>query len=561
MNTVNYDDLKIDHKTIKNLIYNFNKSHKFNFNKSEEFGHVLRLYDGIAYVSGLPSLMNGELLSFENNTLGLVQNLDITESGVIILGNFNEIKEGQKVFKTNKIFSIPVGNAYLGRTVNALGLPIDGLGKIECLENRILELKAPDVMDRSPVSEPLETGIKAIDTMIPIGRGQRQLIIGDRKTGKTSLALDMIINQKFNWNSSDIDKKNNRVICIYVAIGQKASTISEIQFILKKNDALRYTTIIASPASDPAGLKYLSPYSGSTIGQHWMYKGKHVLIIFDDLSKQAEAYRSISLLLRKPPGREAYPGDIFYLHSRLLERCAKLSKDLGGGSMTGIPIVETKSNDIGAFIPTNVISITDGQIFLRSDLFNANQRPAIDVGISVSRVGGAAQINSIKKISGTLKLNLAQYKDMQAFSAFMSDLDDISKNQLIRGEKLTEILKQNRYSLFSIESQVISIWSAINGYLDNISTDYIHKFEIKFLNYLNKNTKIMQNLFVSKDLSQSIIKELHNEIKKFKIYFTKNYYNKSLSMDHCRLDSKFDSIKTRQKLSKINQEKIFKPVE
>ena len=401
---------------------------------SEEVGHVILTADGIARVDGLPSAMANELLKFDDGTLGLAMNLEERSIGVVVLGDFSNIEEGMAVRRTGEVLSVPVGEGYLGRVVDPLGKPLDGLGDITDMEGlRALELQAPGVMMRQSVSEPLQTGIKAIDAMIPIGRGQRQLIIGDRKTGKTALAIDTILNQKANWESGDPKKQ---VRCIYVAVGQKGSTIAEVRSTLEKNDALKYTTIVASPASDPAGFKYLAPYTGSAIGQHWMYQGKHVLIVFDDLSKQAEAYRAVSLLLRRPPGREAYPGDVFYLHSRLLERCAKLSDELGGGSMTGLPIIETKANDVSAYIPTNVISITDGQIFLQSDLFNANQRPAVDVGISVSRVGGDAQVKAMKKVAGTLKITLAQYRAQAAFAMFASDLDAATQQQLIRGARL-----------------------------------------------------------------------------------------------------------------------------
>lgn len=396
----------------------------------EEVGTISEAADGIARVEGLPSVMANELLEFEDGTLGLAQNLDVNEIGVVVLGEFSGLEEGQEVKRTGEVLSVPVGDAFLGRVVDPLGTPIDGLGEIESEGRRALELQAPGVMQRKSVHEPMQTGIKAIDSLTPIGRGQRQLIIGDRQTGKTAIAIDTIINQKRNWESGDPDKQ---VRCIYVAIGQKGSTIASIRGSLEEAGALEYTTIVAAPASDPAGFKYLAPYTGSAIGQHWMYAGKHVLIVFDDLSKQAEAYRSVSLLLRRPPGREAYPGDVFYLHSRLLERCAKLSDELGHGSMTGLPIVETKANDVSAYIPTNVISITDGQLFLQSDLFNANQRPAVDVGISVSRVGGSAMTKAMKKVTGSLKIELAQYRALEAFALFASDLDAASKQQLARG--------------------------------------------------------------------------------------------------------------------------------
>ncbi|MDT5026395.1 MAG: F-type H+/Na+-transporting ATPase subunit alpha, partial [Micromonosporaceae bacterium] len=402
----------------------------------EEVGVVSDAGDGIAHVEGLPSTMANELLEFEDGTLGVALNLDIREIGVVVLGDSANIEEGQQVKRTSRVLSVPVGDKFLGRVVNPLGQPIDALGDIENEGFRELELQAPNVMARQPVKEALQTGIKAIDAMTAIGRGQRQLIIGDRKTGKTTVAIDTILNQRANWESGDPARQ---VRCIYVAIGQKASTVASVRGILEERGAMEYTTIVASPASDPAGFKYLAPYTGSAIGQHWMYGGKHVLIVFDDLSKQAEAYRAVSLLLRRPPGREAYPGDVFYLHSRLLERCAKLSDELGGGSMTGLPIVETKANDISAFIPTNVISITDGQIFLEQDLFNQGVRPAINVGTSVSRVGGAAQVKAMRKVAGRLRLDLAQFRELEAFAAFASDLDKASRAQLDKGVRLVEL--------------------------------------------------------------------------------------------------------------------------
>ncbi|WP_369053774.1 F0F1 ATP synthase subunit alpha [Kineococcus terrestris] len=449
----------------------------------EEVGRVVDAGDGIAHVEGLPSVMANELLRFQDGTLGLAQNLDVRDIGVIVLGEYAGIEEGQEVHRTGEVLSVPVGDAFLGRVVDPLGQPIDGLGAVEAETRRALELQAPSVVQRQEVREPLQTGIKAIDAMTPIGRGQRQLIIGDRQTGKTAIAIDTILNQKANWESGDPKKQ---VRCIYVAIGQKGSTIASVRRSLEEAGAMEYTTIVAAPASDPAGFKYLAPYTGSAIGQHWMYDGKHVLIVFDDLSKQAEAYRAVSLLLRRPPGREAYPGDVFYLHSRLLERCAKLSDELGAGSMTGLPFIETKGNDVSAYIPTNVISITDGQIFLQSDLFNANQRPAIDVGISVSRVGGAAQTKAMKGVSGTLKLDLAQYRSMEAFAMFASDLDQASRNQLARGSRLVELLKQPQYSPFPVEEQVVSIWAGTNGHLDSIAVSDIGRFEREFLDHLRR---------------------------------------------------------------------------
>ncbi|NYI46781.1 F-type H+-transporting ATPase subunit alpha [Nocardioides aromaticivorans] len=450
----------------------------------EEVGTVASAADGIARVAGLPSAMANELLEFEDGTLGLALNLEDREIGVVILGDFDKIEEGQTVRRTGEILSVPVGEGYLGRVVDPLGKPIDGLGEIATEGRRALELQAPGVMMRKSVHEPLATGIKAIDSMTPIGRGQRQLIIGDRATGKTTVAIDTIINQKQNWESGDPTKQ---VRCIYVAIGQKGSTIASVRGALEEAGALEYTTIVAAPASDSAGFKYLAPYTGSAIGQHWMYDGKHVLIVFDDLTKQAEAYRAVSLLLRRPPGREAYPGDVFYLHSRLLERCAKLSDELGAGSMTGLPIIETKANDVSAFIPTNVISITDGQIFLQSDLFAANQRPAIDVGISVSRVGGAAMTKAMKAVTGSLKVDLAQYRAMEAFAMFASDLDAASKQQLARGQRLMALLKQPAYSPYPLADMTVSLWLGTSGRLDVVDTGDVLRFEREFLDYLHRS--------------------------------------------------------------------------
>src|SRR6188472_4422917 len=440
-------ELSIRPEEIRDALAKFVSDYHPETASREEVGRVAEAGDGIARVSGLPSAMANELLEFEDGTLGLALNLDIREIGVVILGDFGGIEEGQTVRRTGEIPSVPVGDGYLGRVVDPLGNPIDGLGEVETHERRALELQAPGVMARKSVHEPLATGIKAIDALTPIGRGQRQLIIGDRSTGKTTIAIDTIINQRQWWETEDPEKQ---VRCIYVAIGQKGSTIAAVRSALEEAGALEYTTIVASPASDSAGFKYLAPYTGSAIGQHWMYDGKHVLIVFDDLTKQAEAYRAVSLLLRRPPGREAYPGDVFYLHSRLLERCAKLSDDLGSGSMTGLPIIETKANDVSAYIPTNVISITDGQVYLQSDLFNSGVRPAVNVGISVSRVGGAAQHKAMKQVSGRLRLDLAQYRELEAFAAFGSDLDAASKAQLERGKRMVELLKQGQYAPFPI---------------------------------------------------------------------------------------------------------------
>src|ERR1700728_1819560 len=450
----------------------------------EEGGTVTECGDGIARVAGLPSAMANELLEFENGVRGIALNLEVREIGVVILGEFSGIEEGQTVKRTGEVLSVPVGDAFLGRMVGALGEPLDGLGPIENTTLRQLEIQAPSVVQRQPVTEPMQTGIKAIDAMTAIGRGQRQLIIGDRQTGKTAIAIDTIINQKSNWASGDPTKQ---VRCVYVAIGQKGSTIAAVKQSLEEAGAMEYTTIVAAPASDPAGYKYISAYTGSAIGQHWMYGGKHVLIVFDDLSKQAEAYRTVSLLLRRPPGREAYPGDVFYLHSRLLERCAKLSDELGGGSMTGLPIVETKSNDISAYIPTNVISITDGQIFLETDLFNSGVRPAINVGQSVSRVGGAAQVRAMKKVAGQLRLSLSQFRDLEAFAAFASDLDAASRAQLDRGARLVELLKQPQYDPFPVEAEVVSIWAGTNGYLDDVPVGDVGRFESEFLDFIGRS--------------------------------------------------------------------------
>ena len=479
-------ELTIRPEEIRDALAKFVQSYAPSGASRDEIGTVTEAGDGIARVAGLPSTMTNELLQFENGTLGLALNLDVREIGIVILGETTGIEEGTTVRRTGEILSVPVGDGFLGRVVDALGRPIDGKGEIKASDRRALELQAPSVVQRQPVKEPLQTGIKAIDAMTAIGRGQRQLIIGDRQTGKTAVAIDTIINQRENWKSGDPKKQ---VKCIYVAIGQKGSTIASVRAALEEAGALEYTTIVASPASDPAGFKYLAPYTGSAIGQHWMYQGQHVLIVFDDLSKQAEAYRSVSLLLRRPPGREAYPGDVFYLHSRLLERCAKLSDEMGAGSITGLPIIETKGNDVSAFIPTNVISITDGQCFLETDLFNAGVRPAINVGISVSRVGGSAQTKAIKKIAGRLRLDLAQYRELEAFAAFGSDLDAASKAQLERGARMVELLKQGQYSPFSVPQEVASIWAGTTGKLDKIPVADIRRFESEFLEFLGRDRK------------------------------------------------------------------------
>jgi F-type H+/Na+-transporting ATPase subunit alpha len=483
----------------------------------EEVGTVVECGDGIARVEGLPSAMANELLEFENGVRGIALNLDVREIGVVVLGEFSGIEEGQTVKRTGEVLSVPVGDGFLGRVVGPLGEPLDGLGPIADTTLRALEVQAPSVVQRQPVKEPLQTGIKAIDAMTAIGRGQRQLIIGDRQTGKTAIAIDTIINQKDNWASGDVARQ---VRCVYVAIGQKGSTIAGVKQALEEAGALEYTTIVAAPASDPAGYKYIAPYTGSAIGQHWMYGGKHVLIIFDDLSKQAEAYRAISLLLRRPPGREAYPGDVFYLHSRLLERCAKLSDELGGGSMTGLPIVETKANDISAYIPTNVISITDGQIFLETDLFNSGVRPAINVGLSVSRVGGAAQVKAMRKVAGQLKLSLSQFRDLEAFAAFASDLDAASRAQLERGGRLVELLKQPQYSPFPVEEEVVTIWAGTTGQVDDVPVEDIRRFESEFIDYLRRsNAGLLTSIRETKDLTDDNISTLKDAIDRFRRTF------------------------------------------
>jgi F-type H+-transporting ATPase subunit alpha len=484
----------------------------------EEVGRVTEIGDGIARVEGLHSAMTNELLEFEGGLLGVALNLDVREIGVVLLGDGAHIEEGQPVRRTGEVLSVPVGDAFLGRVVDPLGNPIDGLGAIEAEDRRALEVQAPTVVQRQPVKEPMLTGIKAIDSMTAIGRGQRQLVIGDRQTGKTAVCLDTILNQRENWKSGDPSKQ---VRCIYVAIGQKGSTIASVKGALEEYGAMEYTTIVAAPASDPAGFKYLAPYTGSAIGQHWMYGGKHVLIVFDDLSKQAEAYRAVSLLLRRPPGREAYPGDVFYLHSRLLERCAKLSDEMGGGSMTGLPIIETKANDVSAFIPTNVISITDGQCFLESDLFNSGVRPAINVGISVSRVGGSAQPKAMKKVAGQLRLNLAQFRELEAFAAFGSDLDAASKAQLERGSRLVELLKQAQYEPQAMEREVVSVWAGTTGRLDDVPVEDIRRFDAEFLDYVERNkAEILDAIRSTSDLSDDTVSVLEATIEEFKRQFS-----------------------------------------
>ncbi len=506
-------ELTIRPDEIRDALQRFVADYQPDTASREEVGTVAQAGDGIARVQGLPSAMSNELLEFADGTLGIALNLDTREIGVVVLGEFSGIEEGQTVRRTGEVLSVPVGDGYLGRVVDPLGEPIDGLGELETDDRRALELQAASVVQRKSVHEPLQTGIKAIDALTPIGRGQRQLIIGDRQTGKTAIAIDTIINQKDYWETGDPEQQ---VRCIYVGIGQKGSTIAAVRGALQDAGAMDYTTIVAAPASDAAGFKYLAPYTASAIGQHWMYAGKHVLIVFDDLTKQAEAYRAVSLLLRRPPGREAYPGDVFYLHSRLLERCAKLSDDMGKGSMTGLPIIETKANDISAYIPTNVISITDGQIFLQSDLFNANQRPAIDVGISVSRVAGAAMVKAMKKVTGSLKVDLAQFRAMEAFAMFASDLDAASRQQLGRGQRLMELLKQPQYSPFPVEEQTVSIWAGTSGKLDDVPVDDIRRFERELLDYLRReHSGILDTIRESKDFSDDTAGSLDDAYNSF----------------------------------------------
>ncbi|MGV0397534.1 F0F1 ATP synthase subunit alpha [Corynebacterium suicordis] len=509
-------ELTISSDEIRSAIANYTSSYSPEASR-EEVGVVTTAADGIAQVSGMPSVMANELLEFPGGIIGVAQNLDTDKVGVVVLGNYESLKEGDEVKRTGEVLSIPVGDNFLGRVINPLGKPIDGLGAIEADSDRVLELQAPSVLQRQPVEEPMQTGIKAIDAMTPIGRGQRQLIIGDRKTGKTSVCLDTILNQRDNWETGDPSKQ---VRCIYVAIGQKGSTIASIRKTLEENGALDYTTIVAAPASDSAGFKWLAPFAGAALGQQWMYEGKHVLVIYDDLTKHAEAYRAISLLLRRPPGREAYPGDVFYLHSRLLERAAKLSDDLGAGSLTALPIIETKANDVSAFIPTNVISITDGQVFLESDLFNQGVRPAINVGVSVSRVGGAAQTKGMKKVAGSLRLDLAAYRDLEAFAAFASDLDSASKAQLERGKRLVELLKQTETKPQSVEDQMVSIYLAGEGEFDDVPVEDVRRFEAELWETLHANhSGVYEQIDGGKALSDESKSELKSATQDLKRSF------------------------------------------
>ena len=510
-------ELTISADEIRSAIQNYVTEYSPDVSR-EEVGTVTEAGDGIARVEGLPSVMTNELLEFESGVRGLALNLDVREVGVVVLGDFSGIEEGQQVRRTGEVLSVPVGDGYLGRVVDPLGNPIDGGGEIESTGRRALELQAPTVVQRQSVKEPLQTGIKAIDAMTPIGRGQRQLVIGDRQTGKTAIVTDTIINQKEAWATGD---PAQQVRCIYVAVGQKGSTIAAIRTALEEAGAMEYTTIVAAPASEAAGFKYIAPYTGSAIGQHWMYEGKHVLIVFDDLSKQAEAYRAVSLLLRRPPGREAYPGDVFYLHSRLLERCAKLSDDLGAGSMTGLPLVETKGNDVSAYIPTNVISITDGQIFLETGLFNSGVRPAINVGISVSRVGGSAQIKAMRSVAGRLRLDLAQFRELEAFASFSSDLDASSRATLDRGSRLVELLKQGQYSPFPVEREVVSLWLGTTGKLDVVPVSDVRRFESEFLDFVARNHNgVFDEIRQSKVLGDDAVQSLEKAVEDFYGQFT-----------------------------------------
>jgi F-type H+/Na+-transporting ATPase subunit alpha len=514
----------------------------------EEVGTIIDAGDGIAHVEGLPSVMTQELLEFEGGVLGVALNLDEHDVGAVILGDFEKLAEGQQVKRTGEVLSVPVGDGFMGRVVNPLGQPIDGRGDVETDERRALEIQAPSVVQRQGVKEPLQTGIKAIDSQTPIGRGQRQLIIGDRKTGKTSICVDTILNQRQNWESDDPEQQ---VRCVYVAIGQKGTTIASVHNALEEGGAMDYTTIVAAPASDSAGFKWLAPYTGSAIAQHWMYDGKHVLIVFDDLSKQAEAYRAISLLLRRPPGREAYPGDVFYLHSRLLERCAKLSDELGAGSMTGLPVIETKANDISAYIPTNVISITDGQCFLESDLFNQGVRPAINVGVSVSRVGGAAQIKAMKDVAGSLRLDLSQYRELESFASFASDLDENTKKQLDRGARLVEVLKQPQHQPMPVEEQVVAIFLGTRGHLDSVPVDDVRRFETEFLDHLRgSHDEILEDIRESKALSNETADKLEDVINQFKKGFDTSDGSSAVPDEHVEAMDEGDVGKESVKVHK-----------
>ena len=507
-------DLVIDPKEISTVLRRHVEEYRPGV-KKEEVGRVKEVGDGIARITGLPGVMANEMLEFSGGVVGLAMNLEEDEIGAVVLGEASHIEEGQPVKQTGQILSVGVGDDLLGRVVDALGNPIDGKGPIRTDQRRPLEVQAPGVTARQPVTEPLQTGIKAIDGMIPVGRGQRELIIGDRQTGKTAIAIDAIINQRQEW---DGDKP---VKCIYVAIGQKASTVAEVVAALESNGALEYSVIVNAAASDPAPFQFLAPYAGCAMGQHWMENGEHALIIYDDLSKQAIAYRQLSLLLRRPPGREAYPGDVFYLHSRLLERAAKLSDENGGGSLTALPIIETKGGDVSAYIPTNVISITDGQIFLESDLFFSGVRPAINVGISVSRVGGNAQIKAMKGVAGRLRIDLAQYRELEAFAEFGSELDKASQAQLDRGARVVELLKQKQYTPFPVEDQVISIWAVTNGFLDDLPVPKVQEFEAGLLDFMHsRHSEIGEKILETGKIDDDLTEQLKNAVQEFKDSFT-----------------------------------------
>ncbi len=474
-----------------------------------ETGSVISIGDGIARIYGIENVMAGELVEFSHDVVGIALNLEEDQVGVVLLGDYQAVKEGDQVKRTGRIMSIPVGDAMIGRVVNALGAPIDGKGPIATTEFSPLERLAPGVVDRQPVKQPLQTGVKAIDGMIPIGRGQRELVIGDRQTGKTTVLLDTIINQK-----------GGDVICIYVAIGQKRSTVAQVVKTLEEYGAMDYSIVVAATASDPAPMQYIAPYSGCAIGEFFRDSSRHALCIYDDLSKHAAAYREISLLLRRPPGREAYPGDVFYLHSRLLERAAKLSNEKGGGSLTALPVIETQAGDVSAYIPTNVISITDGQIYLESDLFNANIRPAINVGISVSRVGSSAQIKAMRSVAGTLRLDLAQYRSLAAFAQFGSDLDKASQAQLSRGQRLVELLKQNQFSPLPVEKQVLSLYAGVNGFVDDVAISDVRRFEAELLSFAeNAHPGVLSAIRDKKEINPELKQQIESLIKEFKQRF------------------------------------------
>lgn len=501
-------DLSIRADEISRVLKEQIKSYNKNLEVTES-GTVLSVGDGVARVYGLDNAMAGELIEFPGNVMGMVLNLENDSVGVVILGEDRDIKEGDIVKRTKKIVQVPVGDGLMGRVVDGLGNPIDGKGPIQSSESRVVDVKAPGIIKRQSVHEPLQTGIKAIDSMIPIGRGQRELIIGDRQTGKTAIAIDTIINQS-----------KESVHCFYVAIGQKKSTIAQVVEKLRKAGAMEYTTVVAVSASDPAPLQYLAPFTGCTMAEYYRDNGKHALIIYDDLTKHAQAYRQLSLLLRRPPGREAFPGDVFYLHSRLLERAAKMSKDAGSGSLTALPIIETQAGDISAYIPTNVISITDGQIFLVADLFYKGIRPAVDVGKSVSRVGGAAQIKAMKQVAGTLKLELAQFRELEAFAAFASDLDPATQAQLARGRRLVEILKQPQYTPYNVENQVVLIYAATNGYIDSVPEQDARRYEAELMDYLSqKHATLMKKIVDEKAIKDDTKASLNSALTEFKAIF------------------------------------------